>query len=55
MKFSIKFNGRNLAVEAESLVNVIIKIIDICSVNADNMGFHITESCENCYLSVCQT
>ncbi len=52
MKYCIRFNGQNLAIEAESVVHAVVKIIDICSGITDNMEFQITElinnnSCKN--------
>lgn len=55
MKFNIRFNDRNVALEAESVVHAVIKIIDIWSGTTDNMEFQIAELIDgNCYLNVYQ-
>lgn len=55
MKFDIRINGRNVTVEAESVVQAVTKIIDIWSGTTDNMEFQIIEYInDNCCLSVCQ-
>ena len=49
MKFCIKYNSRNLIIEAESVICAVIKIIDLGFGVTDNTEFQIAGLINNSY------